>query len=218
MRRFAAVPPPLRLSLCLPSCLPLALAALLLPACAELRTPPPRTELPLDLVPAAQDPFRSAVRLAARDFADQAAGLNGRPAETAKAAARLEFLAQAIATDPRYSDFPPGMVMALRGAVAEVRQAIGLSETALPDQAIGALAAAARAIEAGGGSGGAFPETLFPAGPERTRQRLAEPGPLPEAAIATGRLEEAVAAMDREGGWGRRPGGLSPLGAMSTSP
>lgn len=207
MRRFAS------------SALVLTLAgALLLPACAELRTPAPRNELPLDLVPGSEDPFRSAVRLSARDFADQGSALNGDPARTARAAARLEYLAQAVASDPRYSSLTTGMTLALRGAVGEVRQALGLSPTALPDQAIRAYAAAARAIDRRRGLDDALPETLFPAGPERTRQRLAEPGPLPEAAIATGRLEEAVTALDREQGWNRQPDIMMPNAGMPTMP
>ncbi|PHK95605.1 hypothetical protein CR162_07075 [Pseudoroseomonas rhizosphaerae] len=183
----------------------LLLGALLLPGCerlgAELRTPRPRVSLPLELVPGAEDPLRSAARLSAAAFADQGAGLQGRPAETARAAARLEYLAQALASDPRYRALPPGLSLALRGAVAELRAALGLAEAALPEQAIAALAQAARALDGGGDARAALAPPLFPAGPEATLRRLREPGPLPEAAIATGRTEEAIRALDAGSGW-----------------
>lgn len=191
MRRFAA---PL---------LPLMLTLAALPGCAEMRTPRPAFDLPLDLVPGATDPMRQAVDLAAADFADQGAALAGQPARTARAAARLEFLAQLLTTDPRYAALPTGMILSLGGAVGEVRRAIGLSEATPPEQAVTLLADIARALEAGRRP--AFPQAVFPAGPEMTLRRLREPGPLPEAAIATGRLQEAVAALDTTAGWGNAP-------------
>ncbi|WP_159995722.1 hypothetical protein [Roseomonas sp. 18066] len=185
------------------SVLPALLAgALLLPGCAELRTPRPRIELPLELVQGPEDPVRNSARLAAAAFDNQGAGLDGRPAETARAAARLEYLAQVLTTDPRFAALPPGLSMSLRGAVREVRQAIGISATALPEQVIPALTTAGRVIEARGDTAAALPAAVFQAGPALTLQRLGQPGPLPEAAIATGRTQEAIAALDRVDGWG----------------
>lgn len=183
----------------------LLLAALVLPGCAELRTPRPRVSLPLELVPNAEDPVRSAARLASAAFADQGAALQGHPAETARAAARLEYLAQTLAADPRYAALPPGLTLALRGAVGEVRGALGLAEAALPEQAIAALAQAARALEGRGDAAAVLVPPLFPAGAEATLRRLREPGPLPEAAIATGRTEEAIRALDIGTGWTLSP-------------
>lgn len=195
-----------------------------LAACAELRSPRPRATLPLELVPPGEDPVRGAARLASAAFRDQGAGLSGRPVETARAAARLEFLAQILARDPRYAALPPGLILALRGAVGEVRQALGMADTLLPEQAVDGLAAIARWLEARGTAADSlFPPGLFPAGPQRSLQRLTEPGPLPEAAIATGRLEEAIAQLDTAAGWsgGMAPGepngqrgGLPPGGTM----
>jgi len=183
--------------------LPLLLAAPVLPGCAEMRTPQSAMNLPLDLVPGATDPMRQAVNLAAADFADQGAALAGDPVRTARAAARLEFLAQLLATDPRYAALPAGMILSLGGAVGEVRRALGLSESTPPEQAVTLLADVARALEAGRRP--VFPEAVFPAGPEMTLRRLREPGPLPETAIATGRLQEAVAALDANAGWRMAP-------------
>jgi len=187
MRRFAL------------SLLPLLLATTTLSGCAEMRTPRPAFSMPLDLVPGATDPVRSAVDMAAADFADQGAVLSGHPARTARAAARLEFLAETLATDPRYAALPPGTILSLRAAVGEVRRAIGLSETTPPEQAVTLLAGAARALEAGRRP--PLPAAVFPAGPEVTLRRLNEPGPLPGAAIATGRLQETIAALDISAGW-----------------
>ncbi|MXP65757.1 hypothetical protein E0493_20615 [Roseomonas sp. M0104] len=186
MRRFAFSP------------LPLLLVAAL-GGCAEMRTPPSAFAVPLDLMPGATDPLRSAVDMAVADFADQGAALAGRPVRTARAAARLEYLAEVLAADPRYAALPPGTILALRGAVGEVRRALGLSEITPPEQAVTLLAGAARALEAGRRP--PLPEAVFPAGPEVTLRRLNEPGPLPEAAIATGRLQETVAALDATAGW-----------------
>jgi len=199
MPRFAAPRPRLLL--------PLALGAALLGGCAELRTPNTALTPPLDLVPGSEDPVRGAVRLAARDFADQGAVLQGRPAATARAAARLEYLTQTLTLEQRFAALPPGLLLSMGGAVREVRQALGISETALPEQVVPVLAQAARALDAGRNP--PLPEALFPAGPEATLRRLREPGPLPEAAIATGRLQEAVAALDAGNGWTVRPEGMT---------
>jgi hypothetical protein len=198
----------------------LLLAIPLLPAlaaCAELRTPRPRLTLPLELVPGTEDPVRSAARLAAAAFQNEGAGLAGHPAETARAAARLEYLTAILSTDPRFAALPQGLVLALRGAVGEVRSALGMPDAVLPEQAVEALAAIARAVDARGGGTGPLSDSLFPpglfqAGPERTQNRLNEPGPLPEAAIATGRAQEAISTLDSGAGWGGQGWGGAGLG------
>ncbi|MFB9968744.1 hypothetical protein ACFFMP_01135 [Pseudoroseomonas cervicalis] len=187
-----------------------ALAVPLLPACAELRTPRPRVDLPLSLVPGAEDPVRSAARLSAAAFQDQGAALEGRPAETARATARLEYLTHTLGSEPRFAALPPGLILALRGAVREVRQALGLSATALPEQVIPAMARLAQLLDARAETAAAFPAALFPAGPERSLLRLTQPGPLPEAAIATGRALEAITQLDQSNGWAGRPDTVLP--------
>ncbi|MFC7608941.1 hypothetical protein [Teichococcus aestuarii] len=113
--------------------------------------------------------------------------------------------AQTLAADPRYAALPPGLTLALRGAVGEVRGALGTAEAALPEQAIAALAQAARALEGRDDAAAVLVPPLFPAGAEATLRRLREPGPLPEAAIATGRTEEAIRALDIGTGWTLSP-------------
>jgi hypothetical protein len=73
-----------------------------------------------------------------------------------------------------------------------------------PAQATAALAAVAREIDAGRTP--QFPPALFPAGNERSLQRLTRPGPLPQAAIATGQAAEAIAQLDSGAGWVRGAG------------
>jgi hypothetical protein len=180
--------------------LAMLLGTTLLAGCAELRTPPSRMAVPLAIVPSSDDPVRGAAQLAAVDFADQGATLSGRPAATARAAARLEYLTQSLTQDTRYAAVPTGMVLALGAAVREVRQALGIAESAVPEQLVGILTAAAGAIEAGRDP--VLPAAVFPAGPQRTLQRLAQPGPLPDAALATGRLVEVIGSLDSGAGWG----------------
>ncbi|KAA2212648.1 hypothetical protein [Teichococcus oryzae] len=159
--------------------------------------------VPLALVPASDDPLRGAARLAAADFADEGAALHGRPAAMARAAARLEYLAHTLTQDARYGAVPGGTVMALGSGVREVRQVLGIAESAVPEQLVGILTAAAQAIEAGRVP--VLPAAIFPAGQERTLQRLNEPGPLPDAALATGRLVEVIDSLDARSGWGTQP-------------
>lgn len=199
MPRFAAHLPRLLL--------PLALGAALLGGCAELRTPREALAPPLDLVPGSEDPVRGAVRLAAADFADQGAALQGRPAAAARAAARLEYLTQTLVLEQRFAALPPGLMLSMGGAVREVRQALGISEATPPEQVVSLLAEVARALEARRNP--PLPQAVFPAGAEATLRRLREPGPLPEAAIATGRLQEAMAALDAGSGWAVRPEGTT---------
>ncbi|MCQ4158934.1 hypothetical protein NON00_03220 [Roseomonas sp. GC11] len=182
-----------------------ALAVLVLPACAELRTPRPRIALPLDLVPGSEDPVRSAARLAAAAFASEGAAVQNNPAGMARAAARLEYLVQILASDPRFRVLPPGLLLSLRGAVGEVRLALGIAPLALPEQLVPVLAQLARVIDAGGDTRPAFPAAFFPAGPERSLQRLTQPGPLPEAAMATGRLLDQITDLDQTEGWNGPP-------------
>lgn len=188
-----------------PAILPaMAAFALLLSGCAELRTPPTVQPVPVELLPAATDPLRAAARLAATDFADEGAALQDRPAAAARAFGRLEWLTAVLSTDPRYDALPPGIAMALRGGAAEVREALGMVADTPPAQATAALSAIARQIDAGRAP--EFPAALFPGGNERSLQRLTRPGPLPQAAIATGQAAEVIARLDGDGGWNRGAG------------
>ncbi|MDB5370503.1 MAG: hypothetical protein JWP20_2061 [Roseomonas sp.] len=177
----------------------MALSALLLAGCSELRAPRASQPVPTELLPANEEPVRAAANLTARDFADQGAALQGRPAEAARAIARLEWLTATLSTDPRYAALPEGIGMSMRAAAAETRGALGIVEDTPPAAVTASLSAIARALEAGATP--AFPAAIFPAGAERSLQRLTTPGPLPQAGIATGRAAEMIAELDRDGGW-----------------
>jgi hypothetical protein len=177
----------------------LALSALLLTGCTELRAPRPGQPLPTALLPANVEPVRAAARIAAADFADQGSRLQGRPAETARAIGRLEWLTATLSTDPRYNALPEGVAMSMRAAAAEARAALGMVADTPPARATAVLTDIARALDAGATPD--FPADIFPAGPERSLQRLRAPGPFPQAGIATGQTAEAIAAADRQGGW-----------------
>jgi hypothetical protein len=182
------------------------LSALALAGCAELRAPRTVQPVPLELLPAGQDPVRSAIAMAAADFANEGAGLQGHPVETARAVARLEWLTALASTDPRFRALPVGLVMLLQGSVVETRQALGITADAPPARVTASLTAIARALEAGRTPD--FPPDLFPAGAERSQQRLRAPDPFPQAGIATGQLAEVTADIDRAGGW--NPGAGDP--------
>jgi hypothetical protein len=171
------------------------LALLVLAAgCAEVTRPPPAPP-PADLVAGAPDPARAAIAAAASAFADRGAGLAGRPAAAAQAAAQLEYAAEAFNTDPRWAAMPEGVRREMLLAREELRDAIGLDGAAPSRTAVSALLAAARALRAGdrGRAAAALPPPLFRPGGEASIARLADPGPLPQAANATA-LAQAVAA------------------------
>jgi hypothetical protein len=182
----------------------LALSALMMTGCAELRAPRVVQPVPLELLPAGRDPFRAAVGMAAADFSNQGVGLRGRPAETARAIARLEWLTAVVSTDPRYRALPIGLIMAMQASVVETRAALGMVEDTPPALATRSLAEIARALDAGTAPN--VPAEIFPAGAERTLLRLSGPEPFPQAGIATGRLADNVAELDRSGGWNPNAG------------
>lgn len=185
----------------------MTLSVLLLSGCAELRAPRPSQPLPTALLPPNVEPLRAAARMAAADFADQGSRLQGRPAETARAIGRLEWLTATLSTDPRYGALPEGVAMSLRAGTAEARSNLGMVADTPPAQATAVLTEIARALDAGATPN--FPASIFPAGPERSLQRLRAPGPFPQAGIATGNAAEAIAAADRQGGWNPGAGQLS---------
>ncbi len=192
---------PIRLPVLAPTMMALTLLAA---GCAELRTPRVVQPVPLELLPQGQDPMRAAIRIAASDFSNEGRGLLGHPAETARAIARLEWLTAVVSTDPRYRALPVGLGMSMRAAALEARQSLGVVEDTPPAQVTAVLTDIARALDAGRSPD--FPASIFPAGPERSLQRLRAPEPFPQAGIATGQLAEVTAALDRSGGWNPNAG------------
>ncbi|GGG42028.1 hypothetical protein GCM10010964_31900 [Caldovatus sediminis] len=181
-----------------------AVAALLVGGgCAELRTPPQDRGLPLLLSPDPGDPLRGTVRAAASDFAESGRALAGRPREAALAAARLEYLAAAVPSDPRFAPMPASVGFALLTARAELRSALGTRTEAPPRPVIVALAEAARALGAGdpAAAARALSPALFEPGGAATLQRLGELGPLPAAMLAAQQAAREMARLDADQRW-----------------
>ncbi len=177
--------------------------ALLLVGGAEVTRPAPAPP-PADLVAGAPDPARAAIAAAAVAFADRGAGLLGRPAAAAQAAAQLEHATEAFATDPRWAALPEGVRREMLLARGELRDAIGLDGAAPSGAAVSALLGAARALRAGDRRRAAavLAPPLFRPGGEGSIARLADPGPLPQVANATALAQAAVARTQDD----ERPG------------
>jgi len=181
---------------------PAAAALLLLAACAELRTPPPAPP-PVALAPGVVEPVSAIVSLAARDFADRAGGLAEQPARAALAAARLEWLAgAAAANDRRLAPLGASVAQDLALARIELRDALGTAETAATAPTVQALLTAAGALGSGDPvrAAAALRAPLFQPGGTESVARLGALGPLPQAALATQRTEEALARLQASGG------------------
>jgi hypothetical protein len=176
-------------------------------ACAEMRTPPP-PEPPGELTGGhSTAPLFGMAQLAARDFAPDGAGVAGPPAGAALAAARLEWLAGEARPGRRLSTLEQDFRFALARAVEEQRAALGLSATASSEEAVTALLAAHRALAAGNQAAAeaALAPPAFQTGLRPTAmQRLAEPGPRPNAQVV---LPPLVAALTPMSGAPRVEGG-----------
>lgn len=168
-----------------------ALAALLLAGCAEMRRPPP-AEPPAELSGGAVvDRLPAIIRAAAMDFEGQGTSLQGRPAATALAAARLEWLAAEGGQGGRLAGIPESYRFGLQRGVEELRANLAIRPEATAAQTVPTLVAAARSLGAG-----RTPELGAPVFREvqpTPLQRLSEPGALPNAAIATSALREEYA-------------------------
>jgi hypothetical protein len=175
--------------------------------CAEMRTPaaPPP---PADLAGGNQpgqlaDPARAAIVASAAAFADAGLSLAEKPEAVAQAAAQLEYLSLVLPRSEAYAAMPRATVMSLDLARAEVRAALGINDAADPQQVMRALLAAARALRAGQAeqAAAALPVGLFRPGGAASVRRLAEPGPLPQAAAATNLAQQDLAKIDANRLW-----------------
>ena len=123
--------------------LPLAIAA-----CEELRTPQALPPAVLTSGPASGAPLREAVEATTADFANQGAGLAGRPAEAALALARFEAIEVEVANRRAWPALSPTIGYAMRTARDENRAAIGAAQQAASADVIQALGAAASLLRA----------------------------------------------------------------------
>jgi hypothetical protein len=183
-----------------PAALPLAaLCAGLLGACAEMRQPPDFARIPPGLGVAVADPVPAMVAEAAAAFSDAGASLNGRPADTARAIGQMELVAEALRRSPRWAPVSTATVTELRTARTEWRQAIGIPETAAPETVAAALGQASLALrenDTARAAAALAPDAFTPGGTPAIA-RLAAPGPLPQARIASAMARDEVARMAR---------------------
>ncbi|MGG5810035.1 hypothetical protein [Falsiroseomonas sp. CW058] len=174
--------------------------------CAEMRTPPASARIPPALAPGAIDPVRQMLAEAAAAFADGGRSMLGDPARLARAAAQLELVTAELARDTRWAPLPAGVNLEMRAARTEIRAALGTRAGADPDAVARALAAAQAALARGdrAAAAAALDPALFEPGGNVVLARLANPGPLPQARIAT-----ALAQTEATGLAESRLGGLT---------
>jgi len=174
---------------------------LLLAACTELKTPPPPPP-PLELVgQVSAEPLLAIINAAAMDFDRAGAGLAGRPAATALAVARLEWIGGEFQPGRRLARLPESLNFGIQGAVAEARDVLGIRADAPPAAPIAALLAGARALGRGDTAAAqlAMSGPLFLTAGRPMLSRLREPGALPNAALVTAALRDELGRSSAEG-------------------
>jgi hypothetical protein len=177
--------------------LTLLCSLLILGACAEMRQPPVATRVPAVLSAGSADPVRGMLADAAGSFSDAGRSMLGDPARFARAAAQLELLTAELARDARWAPLPAGVGLEMRAARTELRAALGTRAGADPDQVARALATAHVALARGdrAAAAAALDPALFEPGGVVVLARLANPGPLPQARIATGLAQTEVSGL-----------------------
>lgn len=179
------------------------LLILALAGCAEMRTPQAPLPDPLLSGGISPQPAPLVAQLAAQDFADAGARLEGRPAAAALAAARLEWLGLALGPGGDLANLGDSFRFATARALEEVRAALAIRPEAGGQPAIAALAGASRRLARG--EEPPLGPPVFREAQPNARQRLEQPGPLPNAALATGGIAEELARGPRELEVGVRP-------------
>jgi len=174
-------------------------------ACAELRQPNLPRPVPAGLLPTDVDAGRGAVVVLVQGLQGANAGISGDPARIARMAALLEWLAVDLMSQPRWAPLPRSVREGIGLARDEMRGALGADPLAASPRMAEALAAAYRALRMGNRNAAlaALPSSLFPRGSEAALARLSDPGPLPQAEIASAALAERVRILDETNGWGQ---------------
>jgi hypothetical protein len=168
-----------------------------LAGCAEMRTPATTSRIPAVLTAGSADPVRGMLAEAAGAFADGGRSMLGDPARLARAGAQLELVTAELARDPRWAPLPSGVNLEMRAARTELRAALGTRAGAGPDEVARALAAAHLALVRGdrAAAAAALTPALFEPGGAVVLARLSNPGPLPQARIATGLAQTEVSGL-----------------------
>lgn len=169
--------------------------------CTELTTPR-SPEPPVELVGRiAATPLPLILDAAAADFDQAGAGLADRPAETALAVARLEWISGEFRPGGRLARLPNSFMFGAQRAVAESRSILGIAPDATPESAVAALLAASRALARGDQAAiqTALAAPIFLGEGRPTLSRLRQPGAFPDAALATAAIRDEVAQRTASG-------------------
>ncbi|MBS7811937.1 hypothetical protein [Roseococcus pinisoli] len=151
---------------------------------------PPSARLPADVTPIAADPMRSAILTTAFTFNHQSL-----PADRARAAALMEYLAADYRWDVRWAEYTPITASALEASRRELHAAFGVAPGATPQAVVDGFVGASRAFEAQ-----ATP-VLSPAvftQPTLTLARLSGPIDLPATRNASALMERELLRIDTE--------------------
>lgn len=177
--------------------LPLLLAAVLLGACAEMRTPPAVSRVPAGLGVVAADPVPAMAAEAAGVFREGGRGLQGRPGEVARATGQMELVTQVLTRDPRWTALPTQVNAELTPARLEWRSVFGIRAGATPEAVATALGQVAVAMGRNDtrAAAAALDPAIFEPGGGATFARLAAPDPLPQTAIAARVAAQATQAL-----------------------
>lgn len=178
------------------------LLALGLAACAA-QPLPPIASLPPGVIAGGGDPLRAGVLSSA--YAFNSTNLAGRPAEAARAAGWVEYLAADSKWGGRWADFSPVARLRLDEARGELRQALGIAPEAPPQAVVNALFVAANTMDA------RLPLTNLPPGafadPNVVLARLNALPALPKTRAATALLERDLQRIESERLFQGGPGG-----------
>lgn len=176
------------------------LPLLLAPAACALPPPVPGVRLPAE-APIAQgvtDPGRSAILSTAYVF-NQPSSIAGNPAAAAEALGNLEFLAAHVASDQYYRDFDPLVAPLLAQGRDEARAVMGFRPGAPSQVALDSLYGTSAALRSGNrtrAEAALGPLLARPGQEAAVLSRLAALPPLPRAAWATARAQNALRQRD----------------------
>lgn len=116
--------------------------------CGPVAPPPDTARLQPGQLGTGFDPDVTAVNLAQWAFADRARTY-GRPADAARAAASMDYIAGALNTSPRWANISPITKEQLLQGRQEVREALGVVPGTPSQVVVDRLAAAGNALAAG---------------------------------------------------------------------
>ncbi len=156
--------------------------------------------VPLPAMTGAGDPMRATITSAAYAFGD-VSRLDGRPAEAARAVARLEWMATELPADPSWNAAAPMAAGLLRQGRDAVRDSIGIPRTAPADAVARAMLDAAGALDSGNREAGAAALASVSGGPgTAVLARLDHLPPSREATSATAMAYGELIRLGRDTG------------------